>query len=168
MQFPGLRRSGSGSRVLHKGADSAGPAFRVLPRPGSSGDPVLGMVPLPMWGHVLPLPRPSRRFRGVQWECGLGSALGVLGELVSAALLMDANCPGPQEDLVSNWEPARSLGADANCPGPQEDLVSTWESARSLARDAVSGAEIAPRLPALAAARLPLCLWQGMGRSAAS
>ena len=56
---------------------------------------------------------------------------GCPGELVSAALLPDVNCPGPQEDLVSNWEPARSL------PG-----------------DAVSGAEIAPRLPALAAARL--------------
>ena len=145
MQFAGLRRSGSGSRVLHKGADSAGPAFRVLPRPGSSGDPVLGTLPLPRWGHVLPLPHPSRRFPGAQRECGLGSALGVLGELVSAALLMDANCPGPQEDLVSNWEPARSLVGDA-----------------------VLRAEIAPRLPALAAARLPLCLWQGMGRSAAS
>ena len=54
---------------------------------------------------------------------------------------MDVNCPGPQEDLASNWQPARSLGADANCPGPQEDLVSNWEPARSLGADAVSGAE---------------------------
>ena len=29
--FPGLSRSGSGSRVLHKGTDSAGPAFCAFP-----------------------------------------------------------------------------------------------------------------------------------------
>ena len=48
----------------------------------------------------------------------------------------------------------------------QEDLVSNWGPARSLVEDADSGAEIAPRL--LAVACLPLCLWQGMGRSTAS
>ena len=32
MHFPGLSLSGSDSRVLHKGADSVGPAFCVLPR----------------------------------------------------------------------------------------------------------------------------------------
>ena len=32
MPFPGLRCSGSGSWVLQKGADSAGPAFCALPR----------------------------------------------------------------------------------------------------------------------------------------
>ena len=47
---------------------------------------------------------------------------------------------------------------DVNHPGPQEDLVSNWEPARSLVEDAISGAEIAPRLPALAVTRLPLCL----------
>ena len=30
--FPGLSHSGSDSRVLHKGTDSAGPAFCALPR----------------------------------------------------------------------------------------------------------------------------------------
>ena len=30
--FPGLSRSGSGSQVVHKGADSVGPAFCALPR----------------------------------------------------------------------------------------------------------------------------------------
>ena len=41
MRFPGLSRSGSGSRVLHKGTDSVVPAFCALPwleqlrRPGS-------------------------------------------------------------------------------------------------------------------------------------
>ena len=37
-----------------------------------------------------------------------------------------------------------TLLADANHPGSQEDLVSNWEPARSLVEDAVSGAEIAP------------------------
>ena len=54
-----------------------------------------------------------------------------------------------------------TLLADVNRPGSQEDLVSNWEPARSLVEDAVSGAEIAPRLLALAVAHLPLCLWVG-------
>ena len=53
------------------------------------------------------------------------------------------------------------------CPGSQEDLVSNWEPARSLLEDAVSEAEIAPCLPMLAVACLPLCLLQGMGHSTA-
>ena len=32
VHFPGLSRSGSGSRVLHKGTDSVGPVFCALPR----------------------------------------------------------------------------------------------------------------------------------------
>ena len=32
VHFPGLRHSGSVSRVLHKGTDSVGPAFCTLPR----------------------------------------------------------------------------------------------------------------------------------------
>ena len=39
---------------------------------------------------------------------------------------------------------------DVNHPGSQEDLVRHWEPAHSLVEDAVSGAEIAPRLPVLA------------------
>ena len=46
-------------------------------------------------------------------------------------------------------------------PGSQEDLVGNWEPAHSLVEDAISGAEIAPCLPALAVACLPLCLWRG-------
>ena len=61
-------------------------------------------------------------------------------ELIFATLLVDVNCPGSQEDLVSNWEPAHSL-----------------------VEDAISGAEIASCLPALAVACLPLCLWCGEG-----
>ena len=54
-----------------------------------------------------------------------------------------------------------ALLADVNRPGSQEDLVSNWEPAHSLVEDAISGAEIFPCLPALAVARLSLCLWWG-------
>ena len=56
-----------------------------------------------------------------------------------------------------------TLLVDVNCPGSQEDLVNNWEPAHSFVEDASSGAEIAPCLPALAVARLPLYLWQGGG-----
>ena len=62
---------------------------------------------------------------------------------------------------------AAALLVDVNHPGFQEDLVSNWELARSLVEDAVFGAKIAPCLLALAVTRLPLCLQSGMGRSAA-
>ena len=56
-----------------------------------------------------------------------------------------------------------TLLAYVNHPGSQEDLVSNWEPAHSLVEDAGSGTEIAPRLPVLTAARLPLCLQRGDG-----
>ena len=37
-------------------------------------------------------------------------------------------------------------------------MVSNWEPAHSSVEDAISGAKIAPCLPALAVTRLPLCL----------
>ena len=51
-----------------------------------------------------------------------------------------------------------TLLVDVNHPGSQEVLVSNWEPAHSLVEDAISGAEIASGLLALAVARLPLCL----------
>ena len=63
---------------------------------------------------------------------------------------------------------AATLLVDVNRPGSQEDLVSNWEPACSLVEDAISGTEFAPCLLALAVARLPLCLWWGMGWSDAS
>ena len=69
--------------------------------------------------------------------------------------------------LITSAVPATLL-VDVNRPGSQEDLVSNWEPARSLEEDAVSGAETAPRIPALAVTLLPLCLWWGMGWSEAS
>ena len=56
-----------------------------------------------------------------------------------------------------------TLPVDVNRPESQEDLVSNWEPAQSLVEDIVSGAEIVPHLLALDVARLPLCLWWGMG-----
>ena len=52
------------------------------------------------------------------------------------------------------------LLVDANHPGSQEDVVSNWETAHSLVGDAVFGAEIAaaPCLAAPAIARRPLSL----------
>ena len=60
-----------------------------------------------------------------------------------------------------------TLLADVNHPGSQKDVVSNWKPIHSLVEDAISGAEIAPCLLALAVTHLPLCLWQGMGQSAA-
>ena len=68
---------------------------------------------------------------------------------------------------LGSWSLAATLLADVNHPGSQEDLVSNWEPAHSVVEDAISGAKIVPGLPALAIARLPLCLQWGMGQSAA-
>ena len=57
---------------------------------------------------------------------------------------------------------------DVKRPESQEDLVSNWEPARSLVEDAISGTEFALSLLALAVTRLPPCLWWEMGWSAAS
>ena len=60
MHSADLSHSGSGSQVLHKGADLVGPAFCALPGPSSSGDQVLGER---SWSQLKAvtyrLPRPS-------------------------------------------------------------------------------------------------------------
>jgi len=53
---------------------------------------------------------------------------------------------------------------DVNRPESQVVLVSNWEPAHSLVEDAVSGDS---HFLALVAACLSLCLWLGMGWSAA-
>ena len=45
VHFPGLSRSGSGSRVLHKGTDSVGPAFCALPSDQMLGEHSLVLSP---------------------------------------------------------------------------------------------------------------------------
>ena len=84
--FPGLSRSGSGSRVLHKGADLLGPAFCARPRSEQLSDQVPGECRRPQLKAVTyPLPRPShsvfwvykgRTFSGGPWVSS--------GELISA------------------------------------------------------------------------------------
>ena len=58
MHFPGLRCSGSGSWVLHKGADLVGPAFCALPRSKQLRQPAAWQVHCPRWTMCLNLPSP--------------------------------------------------------------------------------------------------------------
>ena len=61
VHFPGLSRSGSGSRVLSKGADSVGPV--PFPGPSSSGDHALGECTLLRWAvRLIASPVPATRF----------------------------------------------------------------------------------------------------------
>ena len=61
MHFPGLSHSGSGSWVLHEGADSVGPAFLPFSSLSSSGDQVLCQRSRPQLGaESHRLPQPSR------------------------------------------------------------------------------------------------------------
>ena len=53
MHFPSLSHSGSGSRVLHKGADSVGPAFCALPRSEKLRRPGTYEHTLPRWAMRL-------------------------------------------------------------------------------------------------------------------
>ena len=63
---------------------------------------------------------------------------------------------------LGSWSLAVTLLVDANCPGSQEDLVSNWEPAHSLVEDAVSGANIAPCLWLFSHLPAPLPLvWGG-------
>ena len=63
-----------------------------------------------------------------------------------------AFCALPRSEQVchvsplGSWSLAATLLADVNCPGSQEDLVRNCEPAHSLVEDAISGAEITPRL----------------------
>ena len=65
VHFPGLSHSGSGSWVLHKGADSVGLCFVPFPCLSSSGNQVLGKRSLFRWGvHFITSPIPAAWFSG--------------------------------------------------------------------------------------------------------
>ena len=146
LHFPGLSHSGSGSRVLHKGTDLAGPEFCALPRSGQLRRPGTWQGHSPQVGSAsYHLPGPSCL---VSWVHS--------GSTVSQH-------SGCHVSPLGSWSLAATLLVDVNCPGTQEDLVNNSEAAHSLVEDAGSGAEIAPCLLTLAAPRLPLCLWLGMG-----
>ena len=147
VHFPGLSCSGSVSRVLHKGTDSAGCVFCALPRSEQLRWPGAWWVHCPRWAvHVNQLPGPS--------------------------FSVSTPSPPPQRapsqvccvSPLGSWSKAVTLLADVNRPGSQEDMVSNWGPAHRLLEGAISGAETAPCLPTLAVARLPLCLrWWGRG-----
>ena len=71
---------------------------------------------------------------------------------------------------LGGWSQVATLLADVNHLISQEYVVCNWEPAPTLVEDAISGAKVAPRLPALAVACLPLCLrcGGGAGRQPAS
>ena len=135
VRFPGLSRSGSGSRVLHRGTDSVGPAFCAFPRSEQLRPPGACRAHCPRWVvHLITSLVPAGRFPGcAAGALSHGYRVPPLGSSsLTVALLVDVSRPGSQEDLLSNCEPAQSL-----------------------VEDAISGAEIALRLPTLAAAYLP-------------
>ena len=149
----------------------AGPRWRALPRSK------------PLWFRVLATSQRHRRgwacvlcpsqVRADQVTSCLASALSPGGLcILSPPLSQPLGFPGcaaraPSQvcpvSPLGSWSLTAALLADVNCTAYQEDLVSNWEPANSLVETAISGAEIAPRLPALAVARLPLCLRQGEG-----
>ena len=90
MHFPGLSRSGSGSRVLHKDTDSVRPAFCALPRSEQLRDQVLGERTLPRWVvRLITFPIPATRFPG----CTVG-ALSQVCHVSFGALISVCETPG--------------------------------------------------------------------------
>ena len=141
MHFPGLTCSGLGSWVLRKGTDSFGHDICALPRSKQLRQPGAWQAHSPRWVvHLNHLPGPSHSVSWVHCE----SAVSGLPCVSSGKLISGCNPPG-------GCQPFRI----------PEDLVSNWEPAHSLVEDAVSGSLIAPCLPVLAVACLPLCLRRG-------
>ena len=90
MHFPGLSRSGSGSRVLHKDTDSVRPAFCALPRSEQLRDQVLGERTLPRWVvRLITFPIPAAWFPG----CTVG-ALSQVCHVSFGALISGCETPG--------------------------------------------------------------------------
>ena len=140
VHFPGLSCSGSGSPQRHR----------------------LG------WACIL---CPSQ-IRGAQATRCLASTLsqlcrGLITSLAPVAQFTGCATRAPSQvcrvSPLGGWSQVATLLADVNRPISQEDVVCNWEPAPSLVEDAISGAKIAPRLPALAVVCLPLCLWCGGG-----
>ena len=141
--FPGLSCSGSGSRVLHKGTDLVEHVFCALPRSEKLRQPGTWWAHCPRWSvHLNHHPGPGCL---VSWMHHKSAISGV--PCVSSG------------ELISGCNPS----GRCQCPGSQEDLVSNGETAHNLVDDSVSRAEIAPCLPALAITYLSLCLQRGNG-----
>ena len=136
VHFPGLNCSGSGSRVLHKGTDSVCSASCALPKSEQLRRPGAWWAHSPRWAvHLITSLVPAPQFPGC-----------------SARAPSQVCCVS----LLGSWSLTATLLVDVNRPGSQENLVSNQEPTHSLVEDAISGAEIAPHLPALAATHLPV------------
>ena len=85
MHFPGLSCSGSGSWVLHKGTDSVGHAFFVLPRSEQLRQAGVCPTHCPRWSvHLNHLPGPSHLVSWVHHESTVsGGPCVSSGELIS-------------------------------------------------------------------------------------
>ena len=84
MHFPGLSRSGSGTRVLLKDTDSVGPAFRALSRSEQLRRPGVWRA---RWLRLIASPIPAAWFSGCT---------------TSTPSQVDVDCLESQEVLVSN------------------------------------------------------------------
>ena len=136
MHYPGLSHSGSGSWILHKGADLFGTAFCALPRSEQLRWPSPWRAWLPPVGGCILSPPPSQllRFLGVQWWCRVS--------------------------LLGSWSLAVTLPVDVDHPEPQEVLISN-KACLQFGRWCLSGPTITHFrlwLPS------PACLWRGMDR----
>ena len=132
--FPGLSRSGSGSRVLHKGTDSAGPAFCAFPV------------------------RAAQAARSLTSALSLGAVC-----LIPSAVWPQLLCALVGCALCLFWEsdfwlqPSWWMSTIQNL---RKSLVRSWEPVCILVGGAVSGAECAPfpsPLPPPPAGDGPVC-----------
>ena len=130
VHFPGISHSGSGSWVLHKGTDSVRPAFCALPRSEQLRRPGAWRAYAPQVGQCILSPLPSQVLSFL--VCS-GRAISGVMCVSSGELIFACDPPG-------RCQPSRIPGI----------LLSNWEPARSLVEDAISGAEFAPCLPAMA------------------
>ena len=145
MPFPGLRHSGSGSWVLHKGTDLVGTALCACPRSEQlrwSG--AWRVQSPPVEGCDIASSVPAARFSG----CTTGAPSQVC-----------------RVSLLGSWSLAATLPANVDRPEPQEVLVSNKVYLECGGIGCLSGAAIAPFWLWLTS---PACLQWGMGWSTAS
>jgi len=147
-----LRLPGCSAGELSK----AGPVFHALPRSKLLRFRFLGTPQRHRLGWVCVLcPSQVRAAHPTRWlvsalsqACSASYHLPGPGRSVSwcAARALSHLC---HVSLLGSSSLTVTLLADVNHPGSQEDLVSNWELARSLVEDAISGAERTPCLPVL-------------------
>ena len=141
MRFPGLSRSGSGTQVLHKGADSVGPAVCALPR------------------------SEQLRWQGAWWV----RSLGLIAIPVPAARFSGCTAGTPSQvchvSLLGSWSLAATLPADADHPESQEVLVSN-KPACSLVDDASLGLWLPPSGSGCPGLPVSSGVWAGCSRLA--